>query len=363
MECPARRTGPRGEELIFFPFVVLAGKRLVWIVFFVGGTKEGARFAGLFTSCLLLPLLEAQLFFLSFLVAGSAASCHFHLDRGIRPADRVRGARRRFQAGACIHTIARGGHPQQAASSNLAEASTLAIRGSPEDSGSHTRGTMCSITRSRNVPGFFTVLPAGLAPAAKTATAATVSAATEAVSAATALFTRACFVDVHGAAVEFCAIQSVDCVGRFARIGHLNERKASRLARISIANDADLLDGTVSCKGGLKLVLCGLVGKVSYKNIRHFSLLSEAAVPQRWVTVELVLAEGTLGKQAKVSKKVKAACAATAIVSPLPLRSPATGEVLLNYGIAYICLHRRARNQSNRPARNASRRSLEVLNT
>jgi hypothetical protein len=292
-------------SLLFFS--VLAGKRLVWIVFFVGGAKEGARFTGLFTSCLLLPLLEAQLLFLSFLVAGSAASCHFHLDRGyLASRSGSRGATP-VQAGACIHTIARGGHPQQAAPSNVAAASVLnAVRVSPEDTGSQTRGTLGSITGSRSVPGLFTVLPAGFAPAAKTPTATTISATAtaEAVSAAAALFTRAGFVNVHGASIEFRAVQSIDRVGRFARIGHLNEGKAPRLARVAIANDADLLDGTVSCKGGLKLVLCGLVGKVSYENIRHFSLPSKAAISQRWVTVELVLAGGTLGKQAKVSKKV-----------------------------------------------------------
>jgi hypothetical protein len=126
-------------------------------------------------------------------------------------------------------------------------------------------------------------LPAGFATTVATATAvaatvtatATTTASTEAIAAATAaaLFAGPGFVHIQCAAVQLISIQRAHCTGRLVGIRHLHECEATGLLRIAIANNANALNCTVLAKRLFQLIFRGLVGKVSYEDIGHFSKL------------------------------------------------------------------------------------------
>jgi hypothetical protein len=94
------------------------------------------------------------------------------------------------------------------------------------------------------------LLPAGLSPRTRSAaaasttptaaTGASATAATGASAATTAAATlRAGFVDIERASIQIGAVESRDRLVRLGAIGHFDERKAARTARIPIGHHAD----------------------------------------------------------------------------------------------------------------------------
>ena len=127
-------------------------------------------------------------------------------------------------------------------------------------------------------------LPARFAPAT-TAAAAAKSAATATVAAAAAksatLGTRTGFVHVQRAAVQFLAIQGLDCFHRLGLIGHFDKGEAAGLPGVAIAHHTGFFNGAVRGKRSLELGLRGLISKVSNKNIRHLKFSNKVQLTRR----------------------------------------------------------------------------------
>jgi hypothetical protein len=89
-----------------------------------------------------------------------------------------------------------------------------------------------------------TATTAAAAASATATAAASAESATAATTTAAASRLRTGFIDVHGTAAEFRAVELIDCVLRFRAIRHFNECKATRLAGVAIRNDIDPLNGS-----------------------------------------------------------------------------------------------------------------------
>jgi hypothetical protein len=101
------------------------------------------------------------------------------------------------------------------------------------------------------------------------------AAATAAGKSALGLGTR--FINIEGSAIEITPVEGADCVLAFSIVGHFDESKTSGLPGVTISNDVH----AVNCAMRLKQRTDGLFGgpetKVAYKNVFHFTLLSEFA--------------------------------------------------------------------------------------
>jgi len=93
--------------------------------------------------------------------------------------------------------------------------------------------------------------------------------------AATPLPFGASFVYVQGPAAEFHPIEGSDCRLRFSVVGHLDEAKASWLSGVTVGDDADTVNSSVS----LKQLADGLFGgpktEVPNKNVCHLVSYSD----------------------------------------------------------------------------------------
>jgi hypothetical protein len=115
-------------------------------------------------------------------------------------------------------------------------------------------------------------LPARIAPAAATAASAVTASATVATKATAtrpAFLTRASFVYVNRAAIQFGSVQGVHRLFGILAIGHFHESETTGLSRVAVADQADPLHCPKRREGGLELDFGGLVGEVSYENVSH----------------------------------------------------------------------------------------------
>ena len=69
--------------------------------------------------------------------------------------------------------------------------------------------------------------------------------------------------------MEIGAIQLSKRRLRCVRFGHFDERKAARLARVSVCNDIHPLNAAVSGESRMKIVLGRLITEISDKYICH----------------------------------------------------------------------------------------------
>jgi hypothetical protein len=103
----------------------------------------------------------------------------------------------------------------------------------------------------------------GLASAAATTTAAIATSAATAAAAAV-FFTRTCFVDSQGAALNFLAGQSRDsCLGGFRR-AHADEREPARTSGHAVCDEVDLGDRSMLSEEVLQVVFSCVEGKISH---------------------------------------------------------------------------------------------------
>jgi hypothetical protein len=111
------------------------------------------------------------------------------------------------------------------------------------------------------------------------ATAATVSTAAAAIATAEStlrLGTR--FVDIESPAIEFPAVQTIDCGVRFRIDAHLDEGEATGLPGIAVGDDVDTVDGAVRIEHGTKRIFRRSETEISNKNVfQGFLVLSEFA--------------------------------------------------------------------------------------
>jgi len=104
----------------------------------------------------------------------------------------------------------------------------------------------------------------GLAPAAATTTAAIATSAATAATAATVFFTRTCFIDSQGAALNFLAGQSRDsCLGGFRR-AHGDEREPARTSGHAVCDEIDLGNRSMLSEEVLQVVFSCVEGKISH---------------------------------------------------------------------------------------------------
>jgi hypothetical protein len=64
-------------------------------------------------------------------------------------------------------------------------------------------------------------------------------------------------------------IQLINCCASLTRICHLDERKPAWLSRVTIGYDIYALDRSVSRKGGIEILLRGLVAEIADKYVGH----------------------------------------------------------------------------------------------
>lgn len=115
-------------------------------------------------------------------------------------------------------------------------------------------------------------------PAVFLTTAATAAAAAIATTAAAAaFFFRAGFVNVDRPAVDFTAVERVDCIQGFAVVAHFDESKAFGLAGISVLDDADAIDSSVCFKQGSNRVFRRAKAEVPNKDILQFNFFLKFA--------------------------------------------------------------------------------------
>src|SRR5690348_14828372 len=81
-------------------------------------------------------------------------------------------------------------------------------------------------------------------------------------------------VDFQGTTVEVLAVQSLHGA-RGVGVGHLDEAEATGTARVSIADERDLLDGSMRCEQGPHRVFSGSKGQISDVKFGHFRVLTE----------------------------------------------------------------------------------------
>jgi hypothetical protein len=184
-------------------------------------------------------------------------------------------------------------HPERTSASNKA----LVARGA---SGYFNFG-------SGRLPARFptaTAATTAIATAASESTTATAAApvATEAAATAatarTTRFTRPRLVDVHSPAIQLAAVEFLDRPRRFVGIGHLDECKPTRLARIPVPHNAHAFHNTVPAEYILQFFLCSSVGEVSYENIGHLiSILTAASTAAQRFPSKLISAGHSGGQR------------------------------------------------------------------
>jgi hypothetical protein len=64
-------------------------------------------------------------------------------------------------------------------------------------------------------------------------------------------------------------IQLINCCASLTRICHLDERKPAWLSRVTIGHEIYALDSSVSRKGGIEILLSGLVAEIADKYVGH----------------------------------------------------------------------------------------------
>jgi hypothetical protein len=123
-------------------------------------------------------------------------------------------------------------------------------------------------------------LPAWFARRARSAAGAAAAAApTSALAAKAAASSRAKpapafrfgtgFIDGEGASAKFLAVEIRNSFCGRVIIGHLDEGKAPRLARVAVCHDPDLLDFTECTEQIPEFVFGSGKGKVPYKKVLH----------------------------------------------------------------------------------------------
>ena len=112
--------------------------------------------------------------------------------------------------------------------------------------------------------------PAGPPPAPRrTAAPAALVAETPAAATTATLGFRAGFVHVYGPAPEHGAVDGSDGPVGFGGVGHFNERKATRLASVAVADHADPFDHAVLFEERTYGFLSDTEIQVANKNILH----------------------------------------------------------------------------------------------
>jgi hypothetical protein len=106
--------------------------------------------------------------------------------------------------------------------------------------------------------------------ASTTATAGTsTTPAAAAGSARTALGFGTGFVDIQCASAEVFPVQSGDGFFGFGGVGHFYKRKSSGASRITVGDQADLIDFAVGFKQGSQLCFGGAMREVANKKLLH----------------------------------------------------------------------------------------------
>jgi hypothetical protein len=111
----------------------------------------------------------------------------------------------------------------------------------------------------------------GASTTPRTATAASGSPATKA-SAALGLRTR--LINIQCAPAEFLAIEGRDGFLSFGGVRHLDEGKSARTARVSVSDNADLIQFSVWLKQRPQLGFGGAMGDVANKKLLHIRSFS-----------------------------------------------------------------------------------------
>jgi hypothetical protein len=139
-------------------------------------------------------------------------------------------------------------------------------------------------------------LPAATpAAAATTGTAAATTTAAAGTTASTTVAGSAgrfgtSFIDVHGTAIQFGAIQLRDGGGRVTRLSHLDESESTGLPGISIRYDIYAFHIAVLSESGMQFFLSRLITQVPDKDVGHeilflfseFVFVQTAQGPKNW---------------------------------------------------------------------------------
>jgi hypothetical protein len=88
---------------------------------------------------------------------------------------------------------------------------------------------------------------------------------------------RTGFIDVQRSPTKVCAIQRSNRLIRFRSVGHFNESKTPGLPGVPIGHDADTINCTVCFEHESNRSLGRSEAEITYKDIFHFTFLSEVA--------------------------------------------------------------------------------------
>src|SRR5579871_5230968 len=105
--------------------------------------------------------------------------------------------------------------------------------------------------------------------AAATLAAATAVATTAAETPGTAICFRTRFVDIERAPVQILTVETVDRIIGFGIVRHFDERETTRLTRITIPDDVDIIHATVRLERRAECVFGGPEAEITDKNIFH----------------------------------------------------------------------------------------------